>query len=81
MDENDISYKIRGAIFDVYNGLGTGLLESVYVAVLGVVCPADIADDRRTSPRKHIRVYLHNHRATFLRQTLQNSLQTLPNYI
>ena len=34
MDENDISYKIRGAIFDVYNGLGAGLLESVYVAAL-----------------------------------------------
>jgi len=34
MTENDISYKIRGAIFDVYNGLGAGLLESVYVAAL-----------------------------------------------
>lgn len=34
MNENDISYKIRGAIFDVYNGLGAGLLESVYVAAL-----------------------------------------------
>ncbi len=34
MDENDISYKIRGAIYDVYNGLGAGLLESVYVAAL-----------------------------------------------
>lgn len=34
MKENDISYKIRGAIFDVYNGLGAGLLESVYVAAL-----------------------------------------------
>jgi len=29
---NDISYKIRGAIFKVYNGLGPGLLESVYQA-------------------------------------------------
>ncbi|MFD2033322.1 GxxExxY protein [Belliella marina] len=34
MLENDISYKIRGAIYDVYNGLGAGLLESVYVAAL-----------------------------------------------
>lgn len=34
MEENDISYKIRGAIYDVYNGLGAGLLESVYVAAL-----------------------------------------------
>lgn len=34
MNENDISYKIRGAIFKVYNNLGPGLLESVYVAAL-----------------------------------------------
>ena len=34
MNENDISYKIRGAIYEVYNGLGAGLLESVYVAAL-----------------------------------------------
>lgn len=30
LTENDISYQIRGAIYDVYNGLGAGLLESVY---------------------------------------------------
>jgi len=30
MTENEISYKIRGAIFKVYNELGPGLLESVY---------------------------------------------------
>jgi len=34
MTENDISYKIRGAIFKVFNVLGPGLLESVYEAVL-----------------------------------------------
>ncbi|SIQ99966.1 GxxExxY protein [Chryseobacterium indoltheticum] len=34
MTETDISYKIRGAIFDIYNELGAGLLESVYVAAL-----------------------------------------------
>ncbi len=34
MQENDISYKIRGCIFDVYNGLGPGLLESAYEAAL-----------------------------------------------
>ena len=28
--ENDISYKIRGAIFNVFNKLGPGLLESAY---------------------------------------------------
>jgi len=34
MIENEISYKIRGAIFKIYNALGPGLLESVYVATL-----------------------------------------------
>lgn len=36
MTENEISYKIRGAIFNVYNTLGAGLLESVYVMALKV---------------------------------------------
>jgi|ERR1019366_350961 GxxExxY protein len=34
MDENEISYIIRGAIFKVYNTLGPGLLELVYEAAL-----------------------------------------------
>ncbi len=34
MTENEISYHIRGAVFDVYNQLGPGLLESVYQHVL-----------------------------------------------
>ncbi len=34
LTENDISYKIRGAVFKVYNELGPGLLESVYEAAL-----------------------------------------------
>ena len=34
MKENEISYIIRGAIFDVYNTLGPGLLESVYINTL-----------------------------------------------
>ena len=34
MKENDISYDIRGAAFNVYNELGPGLLESVYEAAL-----------------------------------------------
>lgn len=34
MTENEISYKIRGAIYNVFNSLGPGLLESVYVAAL-----------------------------------------------
>ena len=28
--ENEISYQIRGAIFDVYNEFGPGLLEKLY---------------------------------------------------
>lgn len=34
--ENDISYKIRGAIFNVYNNLGPGLLESAYEIALRI---------------------------------------------
>ncbi len=34
MTENEITYQIRGAIFDVYNELGPGLLESVYEEAL-----------------------------------------------
>ena len=34
MTENEISYEIRGAIYNVYNSLGPGLLESVYEEAL-----------------------------------------------
>ncbi len=34
MNENDISYFIRGAIFNIYNALGPGLLESAYELTL-----------------------------------------------
>ncbi|MCU0336874.1 MAG: GxxExxY protein [Sediminibacterium sp.] len=34
MEINEVTYKIRGAIFEVYNQLGPGLLESVYEAAL-----------------------------------------------
>ena len=34
MNENELSYVIRGAIFKVYNSLGPGLLESVYELTL-----------------------------------------------
>jgi len=34
MDENEISYLVRGAIFKVYNHLGPGLLEHIYEAAL-----------------------------------------------
>ena len=34
MADNDITYQIRGAIYDVYKNLGPGLLESVYEEAL-----------------------------------------------
>ncbi|MGB6093647.1 MAG: GxxExxY protein [Moheibacter sp.] len=34
MELNDLTYKIRGAIFTVHNELGPGLLESVYEVAL-----------------------------------------------
>ena len=34
MTENEITYEVRGAIYDVYKELGPGLLESVYEKAL-----------------------------------------------
>ena len=34
MNENDLSYLIRGAVFKVHSALGPGLLESVYEVAL-----------------------------------------------
>lgn len=34
MTDNEITYRIRGAVYKVYNELGPGLLESVYEAAL-----------------------------------------------
>ena len=34
MTDNEITFQIRGAVFDVYNELGPGLLESVYEEAL-----------------------------------------------
>jgi len=34
MTDNDITYQIRGAIYDVYSKLGPGLLESIYEEAL-----------------------------------------------
>ena len=34
MTENDLTYKIRKGIYEVYNNLGSGLLESVYEKAL-----------------------------------------------
>lgn len=34
MTDNEITYEIRGAIYDVYKALGPGLLESIYEKAL-----------------------------------------------
>ena len=34
MTDNDLTFQIRGAVWDVYNALGPGLLESVYEEAL-----------------------------------------------
>ena len=34
MTDNEITFEIRGAIYDVYKKLGPGLLESVYEEAL-----------------------------------------------
>lgn len=34
MTENEVTYEIRGAVYDVYKDLGPGLLESVYEEAL-----------------------------------------------
>ncbi len=34
MTENEVTYQVRGAIYDVYKALGPGLLESVYEEAL-----------------------------------------------
>ena len=54
MTENEISYEIRGTIYDVYNTLGPGLLESVYEA--GLV--AELRDIRglKVVQQKHLDV-------------------------
>ena len=36
IEENKLSYTIRGAIFNVYNNLGPGLLESAYEEALRI---------------------------------------------
>ncbi|MCX2582336.1 GxxExxY protein [Pedobacter sp. MR22-3] len=50
MDENDISYLVRGAIFKTYHTLGPGLLESAYEAILIYLLTEDGLSVRRQVP-------------------------------
>ena len=59
MDENGISYKIRGAIYDIYNEFGPGLLESVYTAALDMELTNQGLIVRREVP---VPVYYKDHK-------------------
>ena len=54
MTENEISYQIRGAIFNVYKELGPGLLESVYEEALTYELPK-----RGLSVERQLEVPIH----------------------
>lgn len=55
MTENEISYKVRGAIFKAYNSFGPGLFESVYVPALAYLLEKD---NLKVEVQKSIPVYL-----------------------
>lgn len=59
MTENEISYKIRGAIFKVYNALGPGLLESIYQEALAYQLRKDGLDVKEQEP---VPVYYDGHK-------------------
>uniref|UniRef100_UPI00404A27C7 GxxExxY protein n=1 Tax=Flavobacterium sp. TaxID=239 RepID=UPI00404A27C7 len=50
MTENNISYLIRGAIFNVYKNLGPGLLETVYVSALRYELSKELLDVKTEVP-------------------------------
>ena len=58
MTENEISFKIRGAIFKVYDELGPGLLESIYEAAL---CYQMKKDGLKVENQTKLDVYYDNH--------------------
>lgn len=59
MTENEISYKISGAIFKVYNALGPGLLESIYQEALAYQLRKDGLDVKEQEP---VPVYYDGHK-------------------
>lgn len=62
MNENEISYKIRGAIFSVYNELGPGLLESTYEqALIHELTLLDLnVKSQQCLPLKYKSIYIDN---------------------
>jgi len=50
MEEDEISFAIRGAAFKIYNELGPGLLESVYEASMSYLLQKDGFDVRVQAP-------------------------------
>lgn len=61
MTVNDITYKIRGAAFQVYNELGPGLLESIYQEALALQLTQDGLHVQR---EVHIPVYYNGTQLT-----------------
>ncbi len=58
LHENDISYLIRGAVFQVYDELGPGLLESIYEAAL---CYQLRKDGLKVANQVKVDVYYDGH--------------------
>ncbi|TVZ26123.1 LOW QUALITY PROTEIN: GxxExxY protein [Gillisia sp. Hel_I_86] len=50
MDENEISYKIRGAIFNICNNLAPCILESIYVTTLQYELQKQNLNVKRVAP-------------------------------
>ena len=70
MTENEISYKIRGGIFKVYNTLGPGLLESVYQEALAYQLRKD---GLNVKEQEHVPNDRINYRGEEIWQSIQNT--------
>lgn len=58
MEHEEITHKIIGCAYRVYNQLGFGFLESVYKKAMKI----ELSNDKlKTEAEKHLRVYYNNH--------------------
>ena len=58
MEHQEITHKIIGCAYRVYNQLGFGFLESVYKKAMEI----ELSNDKlKTESEKHLRVYYNNH--------------------